>query len=105
MNPAKVDRARLATLTDLPNIGPACAQDLKLLGIDHPSQLVGRCPFQMYDMLCKKTGLRHDPCVIDVFLSVTRFMAGEEARPWWFFTPERKAALVQQAQAQGRQTS
>lgn len=105
MNPAKVDRTRLATLTDLPNIGPASAQDLKLLGIHQPSQLLGRCPFQMYETLCKKTGLRHDPCVIDVFMSVTRFMAGEEARPWSSFTQERRAALVQQAKAQGPRTS
>ncbi len=105
MNPAKVDRARLVTLTDLPNVGPACAQDMRLLGIHLPSQLIGRCPFQMYDMLCQQTGFRHDPCVIDVFMSVTRFMAGEEARPWWSFTQERKAALAQQAKAQGPQTS
>ncbi len=105
MNPAKVDHARLVTLTDLPNVGPACAQDLKLLGIHEPGQLVGRSPFEMYEMLCEKTGLRHDPCVIDVFMSVTRFMAGEEARPWWYFTPERKASLLQQAKAQGPQTS
>lgn len=100
MNPDKVDRARLVALTDLPNVGPACARDMRLLGIHQPSQLVGRCPFQMYEMLCKQTALRHDPCVIDVFMSVTRFMAGEEARPWWSFTQERKAALLQQAKAQ-----
>lgn len=99
MNPNKVDRSRLVALTDLPNIGPACAHDLRLLGIHEPSQLVGQCPFDMYEKLCKKTGSRHDPCVIDVFMSVTRFMAGEEPRPWWSFTPERKAMLLKQARA------
>jgi hypothetical protein len=29
--------------------------------------------------------------VIDVFLSITRFMEGDEARPWWHYTAQRKA--------------
>ena len=96
MNPNKVDRNRLNKLTDLPNIGKAGAEDLRLLGIHRPSQLVGMCPFEMYMKLCDLTATRHDPCVIDVFMSVTRFMAGEEARPWWHYTEERKEALLQQ---------
>ena len=94
MNPNKVDRSRLVALTDLPNIGPACAHDLRLLGIHEPSQLVGKCPFEMYAMLCEQAGLRHDPCVIDVFMSVTRFMAGEAPRPWWTYTQERKRTYM-----------
>ena len=93
MNPSKVDRNRLTKLTDLPNIGKAGAGDLKLLGIEEPAQLVGRDPFEMYDTLCMKTGVRHDPCVLDVFISVTRFMAGEEPRAWWDYTAERKRLL------------
>ena len=89
MNPNKVDRSRVVALTDLPNIGKAGAQDLRLLGIDQPSQLVGACPFEMYALLCAKTSSRHDPCVIDVFMSVTRFMAGEQPQPWWAYTQER----------------
>jgi len=91
MNPAKVDRQRLRHLTDLPNIGPAMAADLQLLGILAPAQLKGRDPYQLYDALCERTGQRHDPCVIDVFISVTRFMDGDDPRPWWDYTPERKA--------------
>jgi hypothetical protein len=94
MNPAKVDRTRLEKLTDLPNIGRASAGDLVLLGIDTPGQLKGRCAYAMYDELCAKTGVRHDPCVIDVFLSVTRFMDGGPARPWWDFTEERKRRVA-----------
>jgi hypothetical protein len=90
MHPNKVDRTRLRALTDLPNIGPAGAKDLQLLGIHTPDQLVGRNPFEMYETLCAKTAMRHDPCVIDVFMSVTRFMAGEAPRPWWDYTAERK---------------
>lgn len=95
MNPSRVDRNSIVTLTDLPNVGKASAKDFLLLGIHKPSQLVGKCPFEMYEMLCKITESRHDPCVIDVFMSVTRFMAGEEPRPWWAYTEERKQSLKQ----------
>lgn len=93
MNPSKVERSRVRHLTDLPNIGRAGADDLRLIGIEAPEQLAGRCPFAMYEALCEKTGRRHDPCVIDVFISVTRFMNGEAPRPWWEFTEERKRSL------------
>lgn len=93
MNPSKVERSRVRHLTDLPNIGRAGADDLRLIGIEAPEQLAGRSPFAMYEALCEKTGRRHDPCVIDVFISVTRFMNGESPRPWWEFTEERKRSL------------
>lgn len=90
MNPSKVRRDRLLALTDLPNIGPAMARDLRLLGFEHPAQLAGQDAQALYDRLCLLTGARQDPCVLDVFVSVTRFMDGDEPRPWWFYTPERK---------------
>ena len=40
------------------------------------------------------TGIRHDPCMLDTFIAVTRFMAGDAARPWWAYTAERKARLA-----------
>ncbi len=90
MNPNKVRRSQLESLTDLPNIGPAMARDLRTLGILDPKQLRGQSPFVLYERLCELTGVRQDPCVLDVFMSVTRFMAGEEPKPWWHYTPERK---------------
>ena len=95
MNPARVVRNKLSTLTDLPNIGPAMAKDLERLGISAPDQLKGRDPYALYDALCALTGERHDPCVIDVFISITRFMDGDEARPWWHYTTERKRQLLE----------
>lgn len=95
MSPGKVDRSRVVALTDLPNIGEAMAKDLRLLGIHKPGQLVGRNPFEMYERLCEITGTRHDPCVIDVFISITRFMDGDDLRPWWAYTDERKQLLKQ----------
>jgi len=94
MNPAKVDRSKTTKLTDLPNIGKAIESDLKLLGIERPDDLLGRDPYQMYEDLCLTTGAIHDPCVIDVFISITRFMGGEQPKPWWAYTAERKAVLA-----------
>jgi hypothetical protein len=94
MNPHKVDRAKVTQLTDLPNVGKAIANDLRLLGFLTHRQIAGACPFAMYERLCQKTGQRHDPCVIDVFMSITSFLQGEPPRPWWEFTEARKKALA-----------
>lgn len=99
MNPRKVERSRVKLLTDLPNIGPSLADSLRLLGIHEPGQLVGRSPYEMYDRLCEKTACRQDPCVLDVFISVTRFMDGGDPQPWWSFTAERKQSLGQHVPA------
>ena len=86
---------RLVTdLEDIPNIGPAIAADLRRLGIASPSELLGRDPYGMYDDLCRITGQRHDPCVLDTFIAAVRFMSGEPKMPWWKYTPERKRELA-----------
>jgi Pathogenicity locus len=90
MNPDKVQRQLVKRLTDLPNIGAAGAADLQLLGIEVPSDLRGKDPFALYQTLCEKTGVRQDPCVLDVLISVTRFVDGEAPQPWWAYTAERK---------------
>jgi hypothetical protein len=94
MHPSKVARTHLLKLTDLPNVGPAVAADLRQLGILTPAQLAGRDPYALYDELCAVTGVRHDPCMIDVLIAAVRFVDGEEARPWWHYTPERRARLA-----------
>ncbi len=96
MNPAKVRRDRLNPLTDLPNIGPAIAADLRLIGIHEPAELVGCDPDPMYSDLTAVTGTPHGPCVLDVFLSITCFINGEEPNPWWEFTAERKRQSIDQ---------
>lgn len=93
MHPSKVDRSRLHRLEDLPNIGRAMAADLQRLGIRRPQDLVGQDPLELYAALGLLTGRRQDPCVLDVFMSVTRFMDGGPALPWWSFTPARKRLL------------
>lgn len=76
-----------------PNIGKAMADDLLLIGIDHPKKLIGKEPFELYGALCTTSGKRHDPCVIDVFMSVIHFMEGGDPLPWWSFTDKRKNIL------------
>ena len=84
------DRKTVARLDELPNIGKAMADDLVLIGIDHPGKLIGKDPFELYNELCRRSEKRHDPCVIDVFMSVIHYMEGGDPLPWWSFTDERK---------------
>ena len=77
-------------LEQLPNIGPSIAADLRGLGIVHPRELAARDAFSLYQQLCRDTGRRQDPCVLDTFLAAVDFMRGAEARPWWTYTAERK---------------
>lgn len=90
MHPNKVKRENIRKFTDLPNIGPAAAKDFERLGFTEPKQLVGADPMELYQSLCVATGARQDPCVLDVFISVTDFLAGGEPKPWWHFTDQRK---------------
>ncbi|MGV8083876.1 MAG: helix-hairpin-helix domain-containing protein [Coriobacteriia bacterium] len=81
-------------LEDLPNVGPATARDLRLLGVQVPADLIGRDPYELYAELARRTGSPQDPCVIDVFIAAVAFMEGEPAQPWWHYTAERKAKLA-----------
>ena len=88
------DRNNVSKLIELPNIGKAMVKDLQLIGIDRPNQLIGKDPYKLYLKLCETTGSRHDPCVLDTFMSAVHFMDSGEARPWWAFTEERKKRLT-----------
>ncbi|WIT10948.1 helix-hairpin-helix domain-containing protein [Paucibacter sediminis] len=79
------------TLEQIPNIGPAMVEDLRLLGIRVPGELRGRDAFVLYQQLCAITEQRHDPCVLDTLMAAVDFMAGAAAAPWWHYTPQRKA--------------
>src|SRR5713101_8341028 len=84
----------MARLEDIPNVGAAIAADLRQLAIASPGELVGRDPFAMYDDLCRITGQRHDPCLLDTFIAAVRFMEGAPKKPWWEYTAERKRELT-----------
>lgn len=80
-------------LKDLPNIGPATVADFKKIGIFKPVDLKDKDPLKLYKKLCQKTGIRHDPCTLDVFISAVRFMNGAPTKPWWAYTAERKKMM------------
>ena len=92
-----LNRAEITELQQIPNIGPSIAATLRQIGVSTPQDLRGKDPYAMYDELCRITGVRHDPCLLDVFIAATRFMAGEPAKPWWKYTPNRKRTLASRA--------
>ena len=81
------------TLADLANVGPATLGDFRVLGIRTLPQLARQDAFRLYERLCRKTGTRHDPCCIDVFLSAIDQARGGAPKPWWKFTAERKRVM------------
>jgi len=87
------DRRVPERLEDLPWVGRAIAAKLRLVGIESPADLIGRNPYELHQELSYRTGRRPDPCLLDVFIGLTRFIAGEPARPWWEYTAERKAEM------------
>jgi hypothetical protein len=88
------NREEIARLEDIPNVGPAIAADMRRLGIMTPSELPGRDPYTMHDDLCRITGQRHDPCLLDTFIATIRYMEGGPKKPWWKYTAERKRVLA-----------
>jgi hypothetical protein len=82
-------------LEQIPNIGPALADDLRRIGVRHPRELANKDAFVLYQQLCAATGQRHDPCVLDTFMAATDFMRGAPAVPWWHYTAHRKALYGQ----------
>jgi len=85
------------TLADMANVGPATLGDLKLLGIQRVAQLAKLQPsdaFVLWRKLGRLTGGLHDPCVIDVFMSVISQAHGNTPCPWWHFTKQRKAMMA-----------
>lgn len=88
-----MSRNEIKKFQDIPNVGKAIERDLILLGIKKPIELIGKDPYQMYSDLCNVTGNRHDPCVVDVFISAVRYMEGGPPKKWWEFTNERKKTM------------
>ena len=67
-----------------------------MLGIKSVEQLAKREAFELWRELCKRTGQRHDLCVIDVFMSAVAQANGEAPCPWWHFTGQRKKMQAKQ---------
>jgi Pathogenicity locus len=88
--PKAASAEQCTVLEDLPNIGPAIAEDLRRIGVRTPRELKGRDAFVLYQKLNAATGTRHDPCVLDTFMAAVDFMNGAAAAPWWAYTAQRK---------------
>lgn len=88
--PKAASSAECQSLEQLPNVGPAMARDLRLLGIHHPAELRGRDAYALYRQLERATGTRQDPCVLDTFMAIADFMQGAAPQPWWAYTAQRK---------------
>jgi hypothetical protein len=89
-----ISRTNITDLEQIPNVGPAIASKLRLIGISSAQELPGKDPYEMYDEVCDASGVQQDHCLIDVLISAVRFMEGRPAKPWWKYTPERKRALA-----------
>ncbi len=90
------NRTDINNLNDIPNIGPATIKYLNIIGINRPLELIGQNPYSMFRELCKVSGKQFDPCLADVFISAVKYMEGEPAQKWWYYTHERKRTLNQE---------
>ena len=81
-------------LQDLANVGPAVERMLGRVGVTAPAQPAGQDPYELFERLCAVDGRRHDPCLLDTFMSAVDQADGKPARPWWEYTPERKRSLA-----------
>jgi hypothetical protein len=92
------DREAMRRLRKIPNVGPATARDLLRLGIRRIEDAADQDGDDLYWALCAADGVRHDPCVRDVFAAVVAYARDGVPRPWWAFTPERKTRETRSAE-------
>lgn len=82
--------SQVKTFQDIPNIGPAMERDFKALGLRGPNDLKTKDAFKLYRKMCRISGARQDPCVLDTYMAAIDFMQGAPARPWFYYTKKRK---------------
>lgn len=78
------------TWRDIPNVGPAMERDFLRLGLKRPAELKQHDPLKLYVKLGQLDTQRPDPCVLDTYMAVIDFMNGAPARPWFYYTKQRK---------------
>ena len=89
-NPSPVRQLR-----DLSSIGPAMLRDFEKLGVRSVPQLARHNPKDLYEKLCRLTGHRQDPCVLDTFTCAVaqakdpRLPAAQ--KNWWYWSRVRKS--------------
>ncbi len=97
MSEAKRKRKDNRELQDLISIGPAMVRDFQLLGVDTVAQLARQNPVTLYEKLCRITGQRQDPCVLDTFRAGVAQARNPrlpaEQCQWWFWSRRRQAGF------------
>jgi hypothetical protein len=80
-------------LGDLAGIGPAMLRDFEKLGIRSVAQLAEQEGRALYDRLCRLTGVRQDPCVLDVYRCAIAQARDprlpKEKKNWWWWSRRR----------------
>jgi len=92
---AKRPKADERKFQDLFSVGPAIERDFELMRIRSVARLAKQNPQKMYDKMCKLTGQRQDPCVLDTFeaavaQAVNPRLPAEKCQ-WWYWSKIRKA--------------
>ena len=91
----KAAQMKARKFQDLLSVGPAIEKDFEMMGIRSVAQLAKQNPTKMYAKLCKLTGQRQDPCVLDTFeaavaQAVDPRLPAEKCQ-WWYWSRIRKA--------------
>lgn len=103
--------ARKLNLKNLRHVGPATLGDFRVLGISSIEALAERDAQELYEELCLRTGVRHDPCAEDVFACAIAQARDpdlpSEQCQWWYWSGIRKkrdAAVASLAPTANRRT-
>ena len=74
-------------LRRIPGVGRAMAMDLYALGVRRVADLAKIEAQDLYDRLCRLSGVRQDPCVLYTFRCAVYFARNSEHDPellkWW----------------------
>lgn len=85
-------------LKDLRGIGKKMLEDFEELGIQSVNDLKSRDAQKLYDRMCKLTGTRQDPCVLDTYRCAIEQARNpdlpKEQRDWWYWSRLRKSGRV-----------
>lgn len=81
-------------LKDLVSVGPATLKDFEMLGIKSVEDLKGQDARKLYEKICLLSGVRHDPCVEDVFRAAIEQAKNpdlpKEQCQWYYWSRKRK---------------
>ena len=85
-------------LKDLRGIGKKMLEDFEMLGVRSVDDLKSRDAQDLYERMCKLTGTRQDPCVLDTYRCAIEQARNprlpKEQRDWWYWSRLRKAGRL-----------